>query len=139
MYKISKIKLILIVLFIFFQTTTFAQKDTTKSNTTVLNKEENVVFRIQIGASKTKLKAKNIQAIWSGYNPKITPLYEDMEGEWYKYLVGDYENYEEACLAEEEMKVKGSFIVAYIDGWQRVKNIEDVCTPYKHPCYNRNK
>jgi len=139
MYKVSKVQIILIVLFLFFQTATFAQLDTAKRNTKVLEKQENIVFRIQIGASKTKLNAQKIKAIWSGYNPKTTPLYEDMEGEWYKYLIGDFESYEEACLAEEDMQVRGSFIVAYIDGWKRVQNIEDVCTPYKHPCYNRNK
>ncbi len=118
---------------------TSEHNNTSENNNISEIKQENVIFRIQIAASKVKLSDTKLKSIWPDFDPETTVLIEDIHGEWIKYLVGEYTEYEDACLAEEEMQIKGSFIVAFIDGWKRVENIEDVCDPYKHPCYNRNK
>lgn len=134
--------IIILVLFSAFWATSFdasSEKSTIFISDNVEENSEEIVFRIQIAASKRKLSASELQKIWKEFVPGETQIYEDKEGEWIKYLVGDFESYEDACLAEENMTVKDSFIVAYRNGWERVQNIEDVCNPYEHPCYNRNK
>ncbi len=90
MKKISNIKLLLILLFLLLQTVAFSQLDYHKANEIVKTdnnpiileaKQKNVVFRIQIGASKSKLSGEKIKAIWNDYIPGTTPHYEETEGE----------------------------------------------------------
>jgi len=94
--------------------------------------EPKIVFRIQIAASTVQLSMSKLQLIY----PSSELIYADIDGEWYKYLVGNYKSYEAAYTAKSKMGVPGAFIVAYKDNI-RVKNITDVCTPSAHPANDK--
>lgn len=98
--------------------------DTTKK----VVKEAVIVFRIQIAASAVPLSMTKLRQIY----PSDEQIFSDIDGEWYKYLVGNYKSYEDAYNAKKKMGVKGAFIVAYKDN-VRVKSISEVCSPQIHP------
>jgi len=85
---------------------------------------ENLVFRIQIAASIEPLDLNTLRKIY----PTATNITNEKDGIWYKYSIGNYPTYKEAWQAQKEMKVKGSFIVAYRKG-ERIKNIREVAQP----------
>ena len=85
---------------------------------------ENLVFRIQIAASVEPLDLNTLRKIY----PTATNITNEKDGIWYKYSIGNYPTYKEAWQAQKEMKVKGSFIVAYRKG-ERIKNIREVAQP----------
>ena len=98
------------------------------------NNSNNVVYRVQIAASKVKLSETKLDKIYPVENrfPEHKIMSVDIDEPWYKYLVGKYTTYEEADKARQQMNVKGAFIVAYKD-YQRVRHISSVCQPDSHP------
>lgn len=103
-------------------------KTTTENNNSFSNdqeKQENVIFKIQIAASKVPLSVEKLRQIYK--SDEI--INNEKEGIWYKYNVGYFKSYREAYEYKKRMNVKGAFIVAYRDGTVKVKNINEVAEP----------
>ena len=96
--------------------------------------KKNIIYRIQIAASRQKLSNIKLNQIYPVANrlPDHKIMVVDMDDNWYKYLVGDYKTYEEADAIRLQMSVEGAFIVAY-KNYGRVRNISEVCSPDNHP------
>lgn len=76
-------------------------------------KIENIVFKVQLAASPAKLETSNKK--WSN----IQYVEVRKEKSLYKYLTGNYANYEKALQRRNELLSEGfngAFIVAYRDG-----------------------
>ncbi|PCI02300.1 MAG: N-acetylmuramoyl-L-alanine amidase [Flavobacteriaceae bacterium] len=84
-----------------------------KKQTKVPSVFKNIVFKVQIAASKRKLKTK-------AYNFKgLRNVEREKVGKMYKYYYGNTSNYESAKVAQKEVKSKGyttAFIVAFKSG-----------------------
>jgi hypothetical protein len=72
----------------------------------------NVVFQVQIAASKVKLPAYKL----SRFYKRTNEIEEKHYDEWYKYSVGNFKTYEDAKAFVNVVKVKGAFVVAYRNG-----------------------
>ncbi len=102
-------------------------KDSTKITNPNIT-EDKIIFRIQIAASQSQLSMIKLRQIY----PSEELIYTDIDGYWYKYMVGNYKSYEEAYQSKSKIGVMGAFIVAYKNN-TRVKNITEVCSPTNHP------
>lgn len=78
--------------------------------------EKGFLYKVQIAASRRKMKAQEIKGIYSGAD-LITESYED---NWYKYTIGKFGLYNEAKSYKNTVKVKGAFVIAYFNG-KRIK------------------
>ncbi len=85
---------------------------------------ENLVFKIQIAACVEALPLSTLRNIY----PREVKITNEMDNGWYKYMVGNYKTYRDAWEAQQQMKIEGSFIVAYRKG-KRLKNIREVAQP----------
>jgi hypothetical protein len=74
----------------------------------------NVVFHVQIAASKTKLPDWKIRSIYRAGTLK--DVVSNYDNEWYRYHVGKFNNYEAAKAFVPKTKVKGAFVVVYRNG-----------------------
>jgi hypothetical protein len=72
-----------------------------------------LIFQVQIAASKVKLPQWKINKIYKGAKNEVQEKFYD---EWYKYSVGSFKTYEEAKAYIKKIKVKGAFVVAYKGG-----------------------
>lgn len=87
----------------------FVQAKVVKKNT---KKEEYIPisFRVQIAAHTVRMEDSYIQDnIYFGQ----LPIKEIHEGGWYKYSIGEYENFNEANALLKSSRVAKSFVVAY--------------------------
>ena len=73
-----------------------------------LQKNNEIIFQVQIAASRIPLSDEKLHHIYKGNLP-ISMLREDG---WYKYSVGKTENYIEARNTQQQTDVKGAFITA---------------------------
>jgi len=71
-----------------------------------------IIFKVQIAADTEPLSSSKLHKIYSGYHP-IESYTEDG---WYKYLIGEFNTFNEANKLREGSKVKGAFIVAFKNG-----------------------
>lgn len=69
----------------------------------------NIVFQVQIAASRVKLSKAKISSFYKAIND-VTERYYD---NWYKYSVGSFKTYDDARNFLPKTKVKGAFVVAY--------------------------
>ncbi len=68
-----------------------------------------IIFQVQIAASKVKLSKAKISTFYKAVNEVIEKNYDG----WFKYSVGSYKTYDEAKKMVPRLKVKGAFVVAY--------------------------
>jgi hypothetical protein len=71
----------------------------------------NIVFQVQIAASKNKLPDWKIKSIYKQIKD-VEPKF--LEG-WYKYFVGNFKTYDDAKKVANKIK-KGAFVVPFRDG-----------------------
>lgn len=81
---------------------------TTKTNTNT----GDVIYKIQIAASRTTLPLTRLREIY----PSNDLINNELEDGWYKYSVGKFSTYEEASKYKAKMGVKDAFIIAYKNG-----------------------
>jgi hypothetical protein len=72
-----------------------------------------LIFKVQIAASKVKLAPAKLGQIYKGAKKDIEEKFYD---EWYKYTVGSFKTYPEAKTYISKIKVKGAFVVAFKGG-----------------------
>ena len=68
-----------------------------------------IVFRVQVVASELQLSANNLKYFYCG-DKVVTEI---KEGRYYKYSVGNYDNYQDAASLKREICVPGAFVVAF--------------------------
>ncbi len=75
--------------------------------------KKGVFFKIQIAASKTPLSVEQLNTVY-----KTSEMFNvEKDGEWYKYsVIQKFYNYDEAIAYKGNLKIKGSFIIAYKEG-----------------------
>ncbi len=71
--------------------------------------EEKVIFRVQIAAHTVPLNLDYIKTFYTG-NDSIKEI---IEGKWYKYQIGGFDNFESADSLQRVCRVPRAFIVAY--------------------------
>ena len=101
----------------------------------IANQKTNIIFRIQILASKKPLSQyQQDMKRPAGYGDVIYTNTVESDSHPYKYLIGEYTSYEAARSAERGYSTKETryFIVAFEDN-ERVSNIRTVCDPDDHP------
>ncbi len=72
-------------------------------------KPDEVIFRVQIAASRVPLDEKKLQQIYAG-NKRIVKNYGDG---WHRYSIGLCQAYEHATRLKKSIDVEGAFEVAY--------------------------
>lgn len=72
----------------------------------------NLEFQVQIAASKKPLPKWKIAKFYKRTNEVTTKNYDG----WHKYAVGNFKKYEDAKKFVKAVKVKGAFVVAYLNG-----------------------
>ena len=75
----------------------------------VKEKSPDIVFRVQIAASKRPIPPAQLQKIYSAGGT----IYTNVEDGWYKYSVGMFDNYHDAKKFKINIGVKDAFVVAY--------------------------
>jgi len=83
---------------------------------TIKEKIPELIFRVQIAASKKPLKIEKLKSIYYA-DDIINTIIEDG---WYKYSVGLFETYHEAKKFKTNIGVSDAFVVVY----KRGKKIE---------------
>lgn len=78
----------------------------------LIPKDENVIYRVQVAAEKSQLDQKTLRKMYYG-NKNVEMIDEDG---WYKYSIGDFDNFETANKFRKQCGVKNAFIVAYRKG-----------------------
>jgi len=73
---------------------------------------DEIIFQVQIAASKTPMNEFRLKSMYKGDN-QIRVFQEDG---WYKYAVGQTSNYKEAVSARNNAGIPGAFITAYKNG-----------------------
>ncbi|MBN2614024.1 MAG: hypothetical protein JXB00_20875 [Bacteroidales bacterium] len=79
---------------------------------TMLPADENVIYRVQLAANKAELTQRALQRIYYG-NKQVEMIMEDG---WFKYSIGDFDDYKSADKFRSQCGVKNAFIVAYRKG-----------------------
>ncbi len=74
--------------------------------------DEEVIYRVQIAANKAQLSQRALSKIYYG-NKNVEMINEE---NWFKYSVGDFDEYEEASKFRKQCGVENAFIVAYRKG-----------------------
>jgi len=72
-------------------------------------KEEIVVFRVQIAAHTVQITDDYIKTFYTGSTKPI----EVYEKKWYKYQIGNFDNYASADSLQKVCRVPRAFVVAY--------------------------
>lgn len=76
-------------------------------------REGPIVFRVQIVAHTIKMDENYIREnIYYGN----LPIKEIFDGTWYKYSIGEFDNFRDADALLKSSRVRKSFVVAYQDG-----------------------
>jgi hypothetical protein len=74
-----------------------------------LPKEEAIVFRVQIAAHSVQITNDYIKTFYTGEEKPI----EVFEKSWYKYQIGNFDNYASADSLQKICRVPRAFVVAY--------------------------
>ena len=75
-------------------------------------KEELVVFRVQIAAHTVQISDDYIRTFYTG-NEKPVEIFENT---WYKYQIGNFDNFAQADSLQRVCRVPRAFVVAYQNG-----------------------
>ena len=89
-----------------------------------------ISYKVQVMASRKKATQKQIKKKYKGKLP-VKEIFED---NWYKYIIGEFDTFQEACECLQKANVYDAFIAAYIEN-KRVtlirakseKNEDDDC------------
>jgi len=84
----------------------------------------NIVYQVQIAASKVKFSKAKIASFYKATNDVVEKNYDG----WYKYSVGNFKTYDDAKKYLTKVRVKGAFVVAYI-GDKKVEITEAMKKP----------
>lgn len=95
----------------------------------VLPTDEELIFRIQVAANRSKLSQRALQSIYYG-NKKIDMIMEDG---WFKYSIGDFQDYRSADKFRSQCGVDNAFIVAYRKGTRFLTPYEAEATTASAP------
>jgi len=71
--------------------------------------QNQITFAVQVSASSRKLTKHDLKFIYCGDHS----VHEHHTGQWYKYAVGSFSNYEQAAALKKTICVPGAFVVAY--------------------------
>jgi hypothetical protein len=72
-----------------------------------------IIFRVQIAAHTIRIDNKYIaENIYSG----TLPVHEIFEDNWYKYSIGEFDNFNDANSLLKQSRVAKAFVVAYQEG-----------------------
>ena len=74
--------------------------------------DENIIYRVQIAANKSQLTQKTLRKMYLGQK-NIEMINENG---WYKYSIGDFDDYASANKFRKESGLDNAFIVAYRKG-----------------------
>ena len=74
--------------------------------------DENVIYRVQLAANKSELTQRALQRIYAG-NKQVEML---LENGWFKYSIGDFDDFKSADKFRKQCGVRNAFIVAYRKG-----------------------
>jgi hypothetical protein len=77
-----------------------------------LSKNKQLIYKVQIVASGKKLSVKQVKNICC----IESNVYLIEEGGWFKYSIGNFENYQNAVKMKEKSGVDGAFIIVYKNG-----------------------
>ncbi len=77
-----------------------------------LPSDDEIIYRVQIAANKAQLSQRALGKIYYG-NKNVEMINE--EG-WFKYSIGDFDDYESASKFRKQCGVQNAFIVAYRRG-----------------------
>jgi tetratricopeptide (TPR) repeat protein len=83
----------------------------TDENNKPIDNPENVVYKVQILASRTPASEMALKRKYKG-DLKINNFYED---QWYKYSIGEFSSYTEAKKCVYASNVYDAFIIAYVN------------------------
>lgn len=78
----------------------------------LLPADENIIYRVQLAANRAELTQRALQSIYYG-NKQVEMILEDS---WFKYSIGDFEDYKSADKFRSQCGVQNAFIVAYRKG-----------------------
>jgi hypothetical protein len=90
-------------------------------------KEEAVVFRVQIAAHTIHIKNDYIRTFYTGKDS----VKEIKENNWYKYQIGNFDNYADADSLQKVCRVPRAFVVAYQDSTKL--SIKEALKRLQHP------
>ncbi len=108
---------------------TYVKTDVNKN--TVLNNNENVEFKVQVGACHRQIPYAELHERYPG---KKDVLMEQHDG-WYKYLIGKYPQYSQAKQEKTSCGTADAWVVVYKNG-SRV-NISEVINMLSYCPYNK--
>ncbi len=74
----------------------------------------NLIFKVQVVASRVELSAGELKDIYSGPEQ----LENSFEDNWYKYSINCGNDYSKACNLLKKINIEGAFISAYNNGQQ---------------------
>ncbi len=91
----------------------FVQKPISEIQPAAKKKEAPIVFKVQIAAHTSKIEENYIREnIYSGN----LPIIEAFEDNWYKYSIGEFDNFNQANTLLKQIQVNKAFVVAYQEG-----------------------
>ena len=73
-----------------------------------------VVFRVQVASDVVVLSQRKLRKVYKK-NFMLIQTYQDS---WYRYSIGEFDNYADAAKLRNESGVLGAFIVAFLNGTQ---------------------
>jgi len=93
----------------------------------LLPADENIIYRVQLAANRAELTQRALQSIYYG-KKQIEMIMEDG---WFKYSIGDFDDYRSADKFRSQCGVRNAFIVAYRKGTRFVTSsqAEVITTP----------
>jgi hypothetical protein len=94
------------------------QQQQQKTNEVKKPSVEGLVYKVQIMATYYQASPEQIKKLYDGPY-EVVELFED---EYYKYLIGEFTSFSEACAYQKSLPIK-SFVVSYLDG-KRISNRE---------------
>ena len=98
-------------------------------------KEEGIIFRVQVAASKVPLSTKKLKKRYKGNLP--TAMFKE-EG-WYKYIIGEFDSYYQAKEVLKTSGVKDAFIAAYKDKENKLALKQAIIEKYIAPDQNKKQ
>ena len=80
--------------------------------TNSLPSSSEIVYRVQVAASRDPLTEKRLREIYCGHE-QVTMVYEE---DWFKYLIGRYLTFDAAAQVVKQNCVPDAFVVVYQNG-----------------------
>jgi hypothetical protein len=91
--------------------------------------QANVIFHVQVGASRKPMPQKELKARYPGKMP-VEQIQHDG---WYKYLIGNFNNYGEARQVKFSSGTPDAWVVVYKDGVRvNIREVMDMVTYFPH-------